>query len=112
MKRTPESKAAMPTNGSDAGDTFLPSSTLSDYAIEEVTVGKAARLLKSSKHHHFKVSDATNLDSEEIQTGGDVVYRNPLVRPVLGYEVEEIEPGKLAAWMSGALSNKKDDGKG
>jgi hypothetical protein len=109
-RRVIESKAFASSDDLDSDEAFSPCSTLGEYEVEEVSLGKAAKLLRKSGRHGSENRSAVDVDSEAEESAGYVPrWRILLDHQDPSYEVEEIQPASLETWMSDKVRQEQGD---
>lgn len=109
-QRVIKSKVSASSDHRDSDEAFSPFSTLGEYEVEEVSLGKAAKLLRRSRRHGSENRSAVDVGSEAKESAGYVPeWRIPLSHQDPSYEVEEIQPATLETWMSGKVSQERGD---
>ena len=109
-QRVLKSKAFTSSEYVASDDAFSPYSTLGEYEVEEVSLGRAAKLLKKSARHGLANRSAADVGWEGDQRADDVPeWRIPLDHQDPRYEVEEIQPANLETWMSGKVFQEQGD---
>ena len=109
-KRIIKRKAFDSSGDLESDESFSPSFTLGEYEVEEVSLGKAAKLLRESGRRGSKSRSAVDGGLETDKNAGDVPkWRNPLNHQNPGYEVEELQSTSLETWMSKKASQEQGD---